>query len=104
MFRAYLYEPLIIFLVKFGFKFLPLSFCQFANIHEKVSYTGLTEQINFHDVFRPFSGDIIKSIAPIVDGGGGGRPQLAQAGGKNPGKIDEALRRASEIILEKLQT
>jgi alanyl-tRNA synthetase len=49
------------------------------------------------------AGDIIKDIAPIVGGGGGGRPQLAQAGGKNPGKIDEALKRASEIILEKLQ-
>jgi alanyl-tRNA synthetase len=49
------------------------------------------------------AGDIIKDIAPIVGGGGGGRPQLAQAGGKNPGKIDEALKRASEIILGKLQ-
>jgi alanyl-tRNA synthetase len=48
------------------------------------------------------AGDIIKNIAPIVDGGGGGRPQMAQAGGKNPQKIDEALTRAAEIITEKL--
>jgi len=48
------------------------------------------------------AGDIIKEIAPIVGGGGGGRPQLAQAGGKNPEKIEEALKRASEMILEKL--
>ncbi|MHC4367007.1 MAG: alanine--tRNA ligase [Planctomycetota bacterium] len=48
------------------------------------------------------AGDIVKEIAPIVDGGGGGRPQMAQAGGKNPGKISEALARAAELIKEKL--
>ena len=48
------------------------------------------------------AGEIVKAIAPIVDGGGGGRPQMAQAGGKNPEKIEEALERASEIITEKL--
>ncbi|MEJ2646944.1 MAG: alanine--tRNA ligase [Sedimentisphaerales bacterium] len=49
------------------------------------------------------AGDIVKEIAPIVGGGGGGRPQMAQAGGKNPEKIDEALKHASEIIAEKLK-
>jgi alanyl-tRNA synthetase len=44
------------------------------------------------------AGDIVKQIAPIVDGGGGGKPQLAQAGGKNPAKIDEALAKANEMI------
>jgi len=48
------------------------------------------------------AGDVIKNIAPIVGGGGGGRPQMAQAGGKNPQKIDEALAKAAEIIAEKL--
>ena len=48
------------------------------------------------------AGDIVKEIAPIVDGGGGGRPQMAQAGGKNPKKISDALSRASEIIKQKL--
>jgi alanyl-tRNA synthetase len=38
----------------------------------------------------------------LIDGGGGGRPQMAQAGGKNPEKIDDALAKASEIIKEKL--
>ncbi len=50
------------------------------------------------------AGDIVKQIAPIVDGGGGGRPQMAQAGGKNPAKIDEALAKAAEIIKEKLSS
>jgi alanyl-tRNA synthetase len=48
------------------------------------------------------AGDIVKQIAPIVDGGGGGRPQMAQAGGKNPKRIDDALAKAAEIIKEKL--
>ncbi|MEN6386292.1 MAG: alanine--tRNA ligase [Phycisphaerales bacterium] len=44
------------------------------------------------------AGDIVKEIAPIVSGAGGGRPQMAQAGGKDPSRIDDALARASEII------
>ncbi len=48
------------------------------------------------------AGDVVKAIAPIVDGGGGGRPQMAQAGGKNPKKIDDALAKAAELIKEKL--
>ena len=48
------------------------------------------------------AGDIVKEIAPIVDGGGGGQPHLAQAGGKSPEKISDALARAAELIKEKL--
>ena len=48
------------------------------------------------------AGDIVKEISPIVDGGGGGQPHMAQAGGKNPAKIDDALKRAEELIKEKL--
>ncbi|MCH8120651.1 MAG: alanine--tRNA ligase, partial [Planctomycetes bacterium] len=48
------------------------------------------------------AGDIVKAIAPIIDGGGGGRPQMAQAGGKNPKKINDALKKAAELINEKL--
>lgn len=46
------------------------------------------------------AGQIIKQIAPICGGGGGGRPDLAQAGGKNPAKLDEALKHAEKIITE----
>lgn len=44
------------------------------------------------------AGDIVKEIAPIICGAGGGRPQFAQAGGKDPSKIDDAMARAMEII------
>jgi len=44
------------------------------------------------------SGDLIKEIAPYIDGGGGGRPDMAQAGGKNPKGLDEALKEAKNWI------
>ncbi|MGH9893506.1 MAG: DHHA1 domain-containing protein, partial [bacterium] len=40
---------------------------------------------------RYHAGNIIKEVAPIVGGGGGGRPDFAQAGGKDPSKTNEAL-------------
>jgi len=45
------------------------------------------------------AGNFIKEIAPIVNGGGGGRPDFAQAGGKDTSKIDEALKVAKEKVL-----
>jgi alanyl-tRNA synthetase len=49
------------------------------------------------------AGNWLKQVAPVVGGGGGGRPDLAQAGGKNPEKIPEALERAAEAIDAMLQ-
>ncbi|WP_297435051.1 alanine--tRNA ligase [uncultured Clostridium sp.] len=43
-------------------------------------------------------GKIIKEIASVVGGGGGGRPDMAQAGGKNPAKIEEALEKAKDVL------
>jgi alanyl-tRNA synthetase len=48
------------------------------------------------------AGAIIKKVARVVDGGGGGRPELAQAGGKNPGRLDEALQEGLMLIKEGL--
>ncbi len=44
------------------------------------------------------AGKLIGEIAPIVGGKGGGRPDMAQAGGKDPSKIDTALERAIELL------
>ncbi|HZZ81080.1 MAG TPA: alanine--tRNA ligase [Gemmataceae bacterium] len=50
------------------------------------------------------AGDLIKQIAPIVGGGGGGRPNMAQAGGKDPSKLGEALERARNLVGDYLKT
>lgn len=44
------------------------------------------------------AGNLIKSIASLVGGGGGGRPNMAQAGGKNPAGIDEAIGKVKEVL------
>ena len=41
---------------------------------------------------------VVKKAAAICQGGGGGRPDMAQAGGKAPEKIDEMISRAEEFI------
>ena len=49
------------------------------------------------------AGNLIKGIASCVGGGGGGRPNMAQAGGKNPDGIEEALKKAAEILEGQIQ-
>ena len=44
------------------------------------------------------AGNLIKGIAALVGGGGGGRPNMAQAGGKNPEGIDDAIAEASKVL------
>ncbi|MCH5265348.1 MAG: alanine--tRNA ligase [Lachnospiraceae bacterium] len=48
------------------------------------------------------AGNLIKEIASIVGGGGGGRPNMAQAGGKNPAAIPEALEKAVEVMKQQI--
>ena len=65
------------------------------------------ERIFFRNIVtlpgRTQAGQIVKQIAPIVGGGGGGRPDFAEAGGRQPEKIDEMLD-AAERVLEQLLT
>jgi alanyl-tRNA synthetase len=49
---------------------------------------------------RYHAGNMIRVLAPMLGGGGGGRPDFAQAGGNEPGNIDAALKRAEELIRE----
>lgn len=44
------------------------------------------------------AGSLIKEIAPLVGGGGGGRPDMAQAGGKNPAGLTDALQRVTSWV------
>jgi len=44
--------------------------------------------------------EIVKQVAPIVGGGGGGTPQLALAGGRDPSKLDHALAELRRLLIE----
>lgn len=48
------------------------------------------------------AGNLIKGIAGLVGGGGGGRPNMAQAGGKNPAGIPDAVKKAEDVLKEQI--
>jgi alanyl-tRNA synthetase len=52
---------------------------------------------------RVHAGNIVKALAPIVGGGGGGRPDFAEAGGKDPSKIDQMLNEGRVMLAQMLQ-
>jgi alanyl-tRNA synthetase len=49
------------------------------------------------------AGNIVKEVAPIFGGGGGGRPNFAQGGGTNPDKLEEAVKSAEEAVKNQLK-
>jgi len=67
-----------------------------ANTEGKISFVAMAAQ----DAVKKgiHCGKIIKEITAIAEGSGGGKPDSAQGGGKNPDKIDDALARVDEII------
>ena len=70
----------------------------FAEGDKATLFAAVTDDL----VSKIGAADLLKQISPIIDGGGGGRPNMAQAGGKKPDKLDEALAKAAEIIKTKL--
>ncbi|MHC4885339.1 MAG: alanine--tRNA ligase [Planctomycetota bacterium] len=46
------------------------------------------------------AGKVVGAVAPLVDGRGGGRPEMAQAGGKNPAGLEAALAKVPEVLAE----
>jgi alanyl-tRNA synthetase len=49
------------------------------------------------------AGELVKRAAQMTGGGGGGRPEMAQAGGRDASRLDEALRAAKELAAEKMR-
>lgn len=71
--------------------------------------TASGQKVNFiatatQDVVKKgfHAGKLIKEVAKVAGGGGGGRPDMAQAGGKKPEMLDQALEKAKEFIKEQL--
>ena len=52
---------------------------------------------------RVQAGQIVKALAPLVGGGGGGRPEFAEAGGKDPAQIDTMLAETAEVVRQLLR-
>jgi alanyl-tRNA synthetase len=49
------------------------------------------------------AGNLVREVAKLTDGGGGGRPDFAQAGGRNPAKLHDALRKVPELVAQQLK-
>jgi alanyl-tRNA synthetase len=63
---------------------------------------GLLVKVSKSLTDRVRAGDLVREIAPIVGGRGGGRPDMAQAGGKSPDQLGAALDRAKVLIADAL--
>ena len=59
----------------------------------------LTQQLDWVNTRKVQAGKIIQTIAPIVGGKGGGKPDNARGGGKDPSKLDEALAKAASLVV-----
>lgn len=69
---------------------------------EKVSLlAGVSKELTGRGLH---AGRLVKEAARVAGGGGGGRPDLAQAGGRDPAKLDAALETARRLALEQIRT
>ena len=62
------------------------------------AYNGVTKPSQRLESRGVSAGQWVKEVAPVVGGGGGGKPDMAQAGGKIPEKIPDAIVAAKEKI------
>lgn len=67
-----------------------------SNLKDKVQFVVMASKSAVEKGIH--CGKIIKEIAAVTGGGGGGRPDMAQAGGKNPQKLQEAMDKSDEIV------
>ncbi|CAM4377152.1 alanine--tRNA ligase [Weissella hellenica] len=70
-----------------------------ANLGEKVNLLVAVSPQAIKQGIK--AGELVKTIAPAIGGGGGGRPDMAQAGGKNPAGITDAFKAATEWLQTK---
>ena len=82
---------------KLGEGVIVLASVQGDKVNLMVTATDAAQKKGAH------AGNLVKAIAGLVGGGGGGRPNMAQAGGKNPAGVDAALEKAYETAAEQIQ-
>jgi alanyl-tRNA synthetase len=76
---------------------LSCGFVVFANVEaEKVTFVAMASENAVKA--GAHAGNIIREVAKIAGGGGGGKPNMAQAGGKDPAKVDEALEKVYALF------
>ena len=73
-----------------------------ADIGGKVSFIAVVTDDLIKDRGLK-AGDIVRGVAQLAGGSGGGKPHLAQAGGRDPGKLDEALEQVAGIVEQQLK-
>ncbi len=78
------------------------AFIVFGWVEDDGKVTLVVALTNDLTVKKMKAGDIVKQLATIVNGSGGGKPDIAQAGGKDAAKLPEALQRANELGRELL--
>ncbi len=71
-----------------------------SNDNNRVYFTAMATEDALAEGIH--CGNLIREAAKVTGGGGGGRPDMAQAGGKNPNKIEDALSVAKEILYKQL--
>ncbi|MGL5434131.1 MAG: alanine--tRNA ligase [Lachnospiraceae bacterium] len=81
---------------KLGEGVIVLASVQGGKVNLMAAATDTAQQKGAH------AGNLIREIAVLVGGGGGGRPNMAQAGGKNPAGVDAALEKVYEVVKEQL--
>jgi alanyl-tRNA synthetase len=62
------------------------------------NFVGFVAGVTKDLISKIKAGDLVKEVAKVAGGGGGGRPDFAQAGGKDASKVDEALRQVTQIL------
>ncbi|MEC0091680.1 alanine--tRNA ligase [Paenibacillus macquariensis] len=72
-----------------------------ATMEDKVNFVVAVPQALVKSGLH--AGKLVKEIATVCGGGGGGRPDMAQAGGKDGSKLDEALKLANELVAQGLK-
>lgn len=82
---------------KLGEGVVVIASVQDGRVNLMASATDGAQQKGVH------AGNLIKAIAGLVGGGGGGRPNMAQAGGKNPAGVSDALKEAAKAVADQIK-